>query len=126
MDKQEEEEKITRMTLQQNSELGDFANDIERGLATKSKYVHPKYLYDKVGSQLFEQICLQPEYYLTRTEASILDKYAPVISKLAGSNVKIIELGSGMQLKNNYSAQSLSITEKEDSYYFPIDVSRAY
>ena len=46
MDKQEEEEeeKITRMTLQQNSELGDFANDIERGLATKSKYVNPKYL----------------------------------------------------------------------------------
>jgi len=123
MDKQEEEEeKITRMTLQQNSELGDFANDIERGLATKSKYVNPKYLYDKVGSKLFEQICLQPEYYLTRTEASILDKYAPVISKLAGSNVKIIELGSGSSSKTTILLSHFAL-QKKRIYYFPIDVS---
>jgi L-histidine N-alpha-methyltransferase len=120
MDKQEEE--MAEMTLQQNREFEDFANDIERGLATKSKYVNPKYLYDKVGSQLFEQICLQPEYYLTRTEASILNKYAPLISKLAGSNIKIIELGSGSSSKTTILLSYLTL-QKKRIYYFPIDVS---
>jgi L-histidine N-alpha-methyltransferase len=87
------------MTLQQHRKFEEFANDVAVCLSGKSRYLSPKYLYDKVGSQLFEQICVQPEYYLTRTEASILNKHAPVISKLAGSNIKIIELGSGSSSK---------------------------
>ena len=120
MDKREDEK--AEMTVQQNREFEDFAADVERGLAAQSKYVSPKYLYDEVGSQLFEQICLQPEYYLTRTEASILNKYAPVISKLAGSNIEIIELGSGSSSKTAILLSYLSL-QKKRVYYFPIDIS---
>ena len=120
MDKREEEK--AEMTVQQNREFEDFAADVERGLAAQSKYVSPKYLYDEVGSQLFEQICLQPEYYLTRTEASILNKHAPVISKLLGSNIEIIELGSGSSSKTAILLSYLSL-QKKRIYYFPIDIS---
>ena len=119
MDKREEK---AEMTVQQNREFEDFAADVERGLAAQSKYVSPKYLYDEVGSQLFEQICLQPEYYLTRTEASILNKHAPVISKLLGSNIEIIELGSGSSSKTAILLRYLSLYKKR-IYYFPIDIS---
>ena len=120
MDKREEEK--AEMTVQQNRAFEDFAADVERGLAAESKYVSPKYLYDEVGSQLFEQICLQPEYYLTKTEASILTKHAPIISKLAGSNIEIIELGSGSSSKTAILLSYLSL-QKKRIYYFPIDIS---
>jgi L-histidine Nalpha-methyltransferase len=111
------------MALQQNNtEFEEFANDVARCLASKNKYISPKYLYDKVGSQLFEQICLQPEYYLTRTETSILNKHAPLISKLAGSNIKIIELGSGSSSKTAILLSHFS-SQKKRIYYFPIDIS---
>lgn len=112
------------MTLQQNnnSEFEEFASDVARCLASKNKYLSPKYLYDNIGSQLFEQICLQPEYYLTRTEASILNKHAPLISKLAGSNIKIIELGSGSSSKTAILLSYLS-SQKKRIHYFPIDIS---
>src|SRR5919106_3639934 len=111
------------MTLQQNNtEFEEFASNVARCLASNSKYLSPKYLYDKVGSQLFEQIGLQPEYYLTRTEASILNKHAPLISKLAGSNIKIIELGSGSSSKTAILLSYLS-SQKKRIYYFPIDIS---
>ena len=112
-----------KMTLQQNREFEEFASDVARCLASKNKYLSPKYFYDKVGSQLFEQICLQPEYYLTRTEASILNKHAPLISKLAGSsNIQIIELGSGSSSKTAILLSYLS-SQKKRIYYFPIDIS---
>ena len=91
-------------------------------LASKNKYLSPKYLYDKVGSQLFEQICIQPEYYLTRTEASILSKYAPVISNLLGNNIHIIELGSGSSSKTAILLSYFS-SQKKRIYYYPIDIS---
>jgi L-histidine N-alpha-methyltransferase len=110
------------MTIQQNRELEEFANDVAICLSNKSKYLNPKYLYDRVGSQLFEQICLQPEYYPTRMEASLLKKHVPVISKLAGSNIKIIELGSGSSSKTSILLSYLS-SQRKRIYYFPIDIS---
>lgn len=50
-----------------------FADEIRAGLDRKSKYIHPKFFYDRVGSDLFERICASPEYYLTRTELEILE-----------------------------------------------------
>lgn len=110
------------MTLQQNREFEEFSNDVAMCLASKNKYLSPKYLYDKVGSQLFEQICIQPEYYLTRTEASILSKYAPFISNLLGNNIHIIELGSGSSSKTAILLSRFS-SQKKRIYYFPIDIS---
>ncbi len=126
MDSEKREREYSRkMTLQQNNrEAEEFASDVARCLASKNKYLSPKYLYDKIGSQLFEQICLQPEYYLTRIEASILNKHAPVISKLVGSNIEIIELGSGSSYKTAILLSHLS-SQKKRIYYFPIDISNS-
>ena len=53
-----------------------FADDVRRGLTAPRKHLPPKYFYDDLGSALFEAICELPEYYLTRTEADILERYA--------------------------------------------------
>src|SRR5215218_6154855 len=116
------ESETPEMALQQNREFEEFASDVAKGLAIQNKALNSKYLYDKVGSQLFEQICLQPEYYPTRTEASILNKHAHVISKMAGSNIKVIELGSGSSSKTAILLSYLSL-QKKKIYYFPIDIS---
>jgi uncharacterized SAM-dependent methyltransferase len=110
------------MTLQQNKEAGEFANDVAICLASENKCLNPKYLYDNVGSQLFEQICLQPEYYPTRTEASLLERYAPIITNLVDRNIRIIELGSGSSSKTSILLRYLSSQNKR-IYYFPIDIS---
>ena len=50
----------------------DFAKEVKNGLERKKKKLNPKFFYDKRGSELFEQICVQPEYYLTLTEYKII------------------------------------------------------
>ena len=112
------------MAVQQNRELEEFAYEVARGLAIHNKTLNSKYLYDKVGSQLFEQICIQPEYYLTRTETSILNKHAHVIAKLTGTNISIIELGSGSSSKTTILLSHLA-SNKKRIFYFPIDVSKS-
>jgi dimethylhistidine N-methyltransferase len=111
-----------KMTLQQNKEVEEFANDVATCLTSENKRLNPKYLYDHMGSKLFEQICLQPEYYLTRTEASLLKRHAPAITNLVGSNIRIIELGSGSSSKTAILLRYLS-SQKKRIYYFPIDIS---
>ena len=53
-----------------------FAEEISMTLDMSSKFIAPKYFYDKKGSELFEEICTLPEYYPTRTEIDILKKLA--------------------------------------------------
>src|SRR6266849_5488846 len=73
--------------------LADFAEDVSRGLSSQPKYLLPKYLYDELGSQLFEAICLLPEYYLTRAENEILKRFADEIVGLTGRLNRLIEMG---------------------------------
>ena len=99
----------------------DDGRDIINGLKQKQKKLSPQYFYDAKGSQLFEQICQLPEYYPTKTEASILSKYATDIARVTGE-VELIELGSGSSTKTRilldaYQEINNSLT------YVPIDVS---
>ena len=55
------------------------AQDVVNGLNSQPKSIPARYFYDSQGSQLFEAICQLPEYYPTRTEASILQQYASTI-----------------------------------------------
>ena len=55
--------------------LAELADDVRKGLAAQPKRFLPKYFYDELGSQLFEAICLLPEYYLTRAENEIFKRY---------------------------------------------------
>ena len=76
-----------------------FAQDVLDGLGAKPKSLKPKYFYDARGSELFEAITRQPEYYLTRTEAGLLRRYAPSLGELMGKDVSLVELGSGSAAK---------------------------
>lgn len=95
--------------------------DVIDGLTQSSKTLPPKYFYDDRGSELFEQICDLPEYYPTRTEASIIEKYADEIAQLTGSR-ELVELGSGSSTKTRLL---LDAYQKIGSpfRYIPSDVS---
>jgi L-histidine Nalpha-methyltransferase len=104
-------------------ESGDeFARDVARGLETRPRVLSPKYFYDEIGSALFEDITRQPEYYLTRTEASLLRRWAPSISELVGSDVSLVELGSGSSVKTTILLESL-LERYRRLRYLPIDIS---
>ena len=63
-----------------------FAEDVRKGLSSEPKYLSPKYFYDELGSQLFDAICLLPEYYLTRAENEIIERYADeIVSSVEGT-----------------------------------------
>ncbi|MFV8048801.1 L-histidine N(alpha)-methyltransferase [Mycobacterium sp. 48b] len=72
--------------------------DVSEGLAQSPKMLPPKWFYDSVGSDLFDQITRLPEYYPTRTEAQILRDRSPEITEAAGADT-LVELGSGTSEK---------------------------
>jgi dimethylhistidine N-methyltransferase len=65
------------------------------GLTAPRAWISPKFLYDALGSRLFEAICELPEYYPTRTEAAIFERYGADIARSAGSGVTLVDLGAG-------------------------------
>jgi L-histidine N-alpha-methyltransferase len=101
--------------------VGSFAESVCEGLRKTPRELECRFLYDARGSELYEQICSQPEYYLTRTEAAILQQHAADISRETGP-CHLIELGSGSSVKTDYllSAYQARYT---DVCYTPIDIS---
>ena len=77
----------------------ELVTDVLRGLRSSPKRLSPMYFYDERGSQLFERICAQPEYYVTRTETAILAAHAPQIASVIGEDTLLVELGSGASTK---------------------------
>src|SRR5580698_1912383 len=73
--------------------------DVLRSLQGTPKRLSPTYFYDERGSQLFDAICELPEYYVTRTETSILETHALEIADRIGPNALLVELGSGASTK---------------------------
>lgn len=99
----------------------DDGLDLIKGLSKHRKSLPPRYFYDDKGSQLFEQICQLPEYYPTRTEALILEKYASEIAQITGI-CELVELGSGSSRKTRLLLEAY----QDFDYplrYIPIDVS---
>ncbi|MFW2404043.1 MAG: L-histidine N(alpha)-methyltransferase [Gammaproteobacteria bacterium] len=94
--------------------------EIIEGLARDQKEVSPKYFYDEAGSQLFEEICEQPEYYPTRTELGIMREHIEEIATLIGPNASIIEFGSGASVKTRLLLEHAP----ELAAYVPVDISR--
>jgi len=104
--------------------LNEFGRDIKFGFQREKKFINPKYFYDKKGSELFEQICLQPEYYVTRTEYKIIIKnIETLLSYFGEKNVSIIELGSGSSKKTKIILKYFLDKQNNKLRYFPIDVS---
>lgn len=99
-----------------------FEEAVLDGFTRHVKAIPCQYLYDAVGSALFDKICLTPEYYPTRTEIGILGSNADYIAEQMGPGVQIIELGSGASLKVRRLLERLS----EPKGYVPVDVSREH
>lgn len=96
-------------------------SDVIQGLTHSPKFLQPKYFYDDRGSQLFEEICQLPEYYLTRTETAILKQYSGDIAKLTGA-CELVELGSGSSTKTRIILDAYKALDYPLNYV-PIDVS---
>ncbi|TVP41635.1 hypothetical protein NARC_10041 [Candidatus Nitrosocosmicus arcticus] len=109
------------MHLDDNNE--EFRTDILKGLSNPiQKSVPSKYLYDNRGSYLFEQITVQPEYYPTRTENSILEEYSDKILQNIPKEIILIEMGSGSSKKTKHLFDTI-LKRQDKLYYFPIDIS---
>jgi L-histidine Nalpha-methyltransferase len=94
-------------------------------LTKELKSLSPKYFYDALGSQLFEAICLLPEYYLTRAETEIFRSHAAeIIAQMHASiaPVGIVELGSGSSVKTRLLIEAI-LGRQERLSYRPIDIS---
>ena len=97
-----------------------FRADVLRGLQAERKELPSKYFYDEAGSQLFEQICAQDEYYLTRTELSIMREQAREMAALLGPRCLLIEYGSGSSTKTRLLLDAV----RDPAGYVPIDISK--
>lgn len=71
------------------------ADELHAGLQAPEAWISPKFLYDALGSKLFEAICELPEYYPTRTEAAIFARHGAEIARVAGTGTTLVDLGAG-------------------------------
>ncbi|MFP6628381.1 MAG: L-histidine N(alpha)-methyltransferase [Myxococcota bacterium] len=101
-----------------------FVQDLTRGLGSSPKTLPCHWFYDEIGSQLFEEICELPEYYLTRCERSILEKHATEIAGVFEEPTTLVELGSGSASKTRLIIEAF--LERHGRLVFaPIDISRS-
>lgn len=94
-------------------------DDVCAGLTRSPKQLSAKYFYDARGSWLFEQICQQPEYYLTRAELTIMREHIDAIVAALGSDVLLVEYGSGSGVKTRWLLEHLA----RPVAYVPIEIS---
>ena len=99
-----------------------FAEEIFSSLNADLKFISPKYFYDKKGSELFEKICLLPEYYPTRIEVTILKKLQQELPSFLDDSFRIVELGSGSSVKTRLIIDVFAKLQNKIEY-FPIDIS---
>lgn len=100
----------------------EFLEDVLSGLSACAKTLPCKYFYDERGSQLFDAICELDEYYLTRSELSIMERYAGEMAEQIGSGVMLIEYGSGSSVKTRLLLDQL----RDPVAYVPVDISREH
>ena len=96
----------------------DFLADALRGLSQPQKSLEPKYFYDAKGSSLFNEICLLPEYYVTRTELGVmatLERFSATTEGLA-----IIELGGA----DSFKFRRLLDVVDDINMYIAVDISK--
>jgi L-histidine N-alpha-methyltransferase len=102
----------------------EFAAEVRAGLTkTPQRELPSKYLYDDVGSALFEVISVLPEYGLTRADQRLLRRYASEIVDQVPGPVAVAELGSGSAKKTRWILKALC--GQQHTSYFPIEISRS-
>ncbi|KQZ01887.1 dimethylhistidine N-methyltransferase [Pseudolabrys sp. Root1462] len=101
-----------------DDEQSAFEADVLKGLSQQPKRLPPKYFYDAVGSELFERITEQPEYYPTRCEMNILRERGAEIAQLIPPGAALVEFGSG----SNKKARILLAAAPALAAYVPVDI----
>ena len=111
----------TRYTFHDHAPAPDnFREAVLHGLSQPDKSIPFRFLYDATGSRLFEQICRQPEYYITRTELALLEDHAADIARRVGPGAQLVELGSGAGIKVQRLLQALP----QPAAYIAVEISR--
>jgi dimethylhistidine N-methyltransferase len=107
-----------------SSVSSDFAADVRAGLTRSGQKELPsKYLYDEVGSALFEVICRLPQYGLTRADERLLRRHADeVVDRLRGP-AAVAELGSGTGKKTRWLLEAFC--RRQHTSYYPVEISRS-
>ena len=95
-----------------------FHRDVLDGLTARPRSIPPRWFYDRAGSELFEAITGLPEYYLTRTERSLLSETASEIAALTGPGRTVVEFGSGSAAKT-----PILLSAVNPAAYVPVDIS---
>jgi L-histidine Nalpha-methyltransferase len=109
-------------TSQLAEQSAEFASEIVAGLShTGQKEFPSKYLYDEIGSALFDVICLLPEYGLSRAGMRMLERHSAEIVDLVPGRVIVAELGSGSGQKTRWLLEALARRQRVN--YYPIDIS---
>lgn len=100
-----------------------FLEDAVGGLGSTPKRIAPKYFYDSEGALLFDAICELPEYYVTRTELSILEaKAAEIAASLAADGpCRLVEPGAGSGTKTRLLLRALG--PERCVGYVPVDIA---
>ena len=102
----------------------EFASGVRAGLMKAGQKELPsKYLYDALGSKLFEAICELPEYGLTRADERLLRTHSDEIARRISGDVMVCELGSGSGRKTRFLLEALSRGRRIN--YYPIEISRS-
>lgn len=99
----------------------DALDELDRGLRSVAASIPPKHFYDPLGSALFTAICELPEYYPTRTEASILAAHRAEIAAAVGREATLIDLGAGDCAKAARLFDGLSPAQ-----YVAVDISTGF
>ncbi|MEO0511376.1 MAG: L-histidine N(alpha)-methyltransferase [Planctomycetota bacterium] len=108
--------------LEHSPEQRPVIDEVMEGLRAETPYFPPKLHYDQRGSELFEEICTLDEYYLTRTELSIMREHAASIASALGERCVLIEPGSGASTKTRLLLSALH----DPAAYVPVEISRDF
>jgi dimethylhistidine N-methyltransferase len=96
-----------------------FLDDVLKGLRLRPRHLPCKYFYDARGSRLFDEICELEEYYLTRSELEIVERFSPEMAEQIGAGVMLVEYGSGSSVKTRLLLDVL----RDAVAYVPVDIS---
>lgn len=103
----------------QSPETARVRREVLEGLRAEPKSIHPKFLYDERGSQLFDRITETEDYYPTRTELEILDRHGDAMGERLGPRCLVVEPGAGSVQKIRVLLHHLD----DPVAYVPIDIS---
>jgi dimethylhistidine N-methyltransferase len=98
----------------------DFLKEAIAGLSSSPPTLPSKFFYDERGSDLFQEICELPEYYVTRTETAILRQHGAEIADSIGENAELVGFGTGAGVKTRRLLDHL----QNLIAYVPVDISK--